>query len=98
MQNFPPHTHFLQSATSLQSLKSPLSFMFLLRKQDCHQGNKRYPPLQEKIFGLSIFLFAQNLWRAVMKNGNLYNTLTAGEVSHRLTKKPPLSKGGLEGM
>ena len=44
---------------------------------------------QEKIFGLSIFLFAQNLWRAVMKNGNLYDTLTAGEVSRRLTKKPP---------
>ena len=50
---------------------------------------KRYPPLQEKIFGLSIFLFAQNWWRAVMKNGNLYDTLTAGEVSRRLTKKPP---------
>ena len=24
-----------------------------------------------------------------MKNGNLYNPLTAGEVSRRLTKKPP---------
>ena len=29
----------------------------------------------EKIFGLSIFLFAQNLWRAVMKNGDLDSTM-----------------------
>ena len=27
-----------------------------------------HPPLYEKIFGLSIFLFAQNLWYAVTKN------------------------------
>ena len=53
---------------------------------------------EEKIFGLSIFLFAQNLWLAVMKNGNIHYTLTAGEVSHRLTTKSPLSKGGLEGL
>ena len=26
----------------------------------------------EKIFGLSIFLFAQNLWHAVMKNANIH--------------------------
>ena len=47
---------------------------------------------QEKIFGLSIFLFAQNLWRAVMKNGNLYDTLTAGEVNRRFTTSPAFSK------
>ena len=63
--------------------------MSLLRKQGCHKDNKKASPLQKKIFGLSIFLFAQNLWLAVMKNGDLYNPLTAGEVSHRLTKKPP---------
>ena len=54
--------------------------------------------LQEKIFGLSIFLFAQNLWHDVMKNGNLHSTLTAGEVNRRFTTSLPLSKGGLEGM
>ena len=57
----------------------------------------RYPPLQEKIFGLSIFLFAQNLWYAVTKNGNLYDTLTAGEVSRRLTTSPSFSNGGVWG-
>ena len=29
-----------------------------------------YPPLQEKLFGLSIFLFSQRLCPAEMKNGN----------------------------
>ena len=61
-------------------------------------GQQQAPPLQEKIFGLSIFIFAQNLWRAVMKNGNLYDTLTTGEVNHRFTTSPAFSKGGLEGL
>ena len=32
-----------------------------------------------------------------MKNGNLYNPLTAGEVSRGLTKKPPFVKGRFGG-
>ena len=38
--------------------------------------NSRHPPLQEKIFGLSIFLFAQNLWYAATKNDDLESNLT----------------------
>ena len=68
--------------------------MSLLRKQGCPSGNKRHPPLQEKIFGLSIFLFAKNLWRGAMKNGDLDSTLTAGEVNRRFTTSPALSKEG----
>ena len=45
----------------------------------------RYPPLQEKIFGLSIFLFAQNLWYAETKNGDLDSTVR--------TAKSPFKKG-----
>ena len=73
MQNFPPHTPISspQYPFCLLCPFCPLSLLHLLRKQGCPQGNKRHPPLQEKIFGLSIFLFAQNLWRAVMKNGDL---------------------------
>ena len=59
------------------------------------------PPLQEKIFGLSIFLFAQNLWLTQMKNGSLtqYNkvTLTFGEVSLKAYNKASLLKGRFGG-
>ena len=46
------------------------------------------PPLQEKIFGLSIFLFAQNLWCAATKNGDLDSTMR--------TAKSPFKKGAPE--
>ena len=35
------------------------------------KGQPQKASLQKKIFGLSIFIFAQNLWRAVMKNGDI---------------------------
>ena len=39
-------------------------------------GKSLYSHLfKEQIFGLSIFLFAQNLWCAVMQNDDLYSTL-----------------------
>ena len=41
MQNFPPHTPYLQPATSLLSLLSLKSFMSLLRKLGCPQGNNK---------------------------------------------------------
>ena len=77
-QNSPPHTHFLQYATSLVSLMSFKSLMSLtspqtagLPKAVVDAKEQQKASLQKKIFGLSIFLFAQNLWRAVMKNGDI---------------------------
>jgi hypothetical protein len=49
------------------------------------QGQQK-APLQKKIFGLS-----QNLWHAVMKNGDLDTTLTVGEVNRRFTTSPAFS-------
>ena len=43
---------------------------------------------KEQIFGLSIFLFAQNLWYAVTKNGDLDST--------NRTAKSPFKKGAPE--
>ena len=64
MQNSQPHTHILQSVTSLMSLTSSAT-------EGSPQGQQKNT-LQKKIFGLSIFLFAQNLWHAVMKNANIH--------------------------
>ena len=81
-QNSPPHTHFLQYATSLMSLMSLTSPTTAgLPKTVVDAKEQQKASLQKKIFGLSIFIFAQNLWHAVMKNGDLDSTLTAGEVS-----------------
>ena len=38
---------------------------------------------KEQIFGLSIFLFAQNLWYAVMKNDDLDSTLSTAKSSFK---------------
>ena len=82
----------LMSFKSLMSLTSPTTAG--LPKAVVDAKGQQKASLQEKIFGLSIFLFAQNLWHAVMKNGNLDSTLTAGEVSRRLTTSPTFSKEG----
>jgi hypothetical protein len=76
------------------------------------QGQQK-ASLQKKIFGLSIFLFALELWRAVMKNDDrdsnhhitthnyplipISTHLARGEQGIALPQAPPLSRAGVWG-